>query len=88
MPEQRSQQITALDELTQISNVLKVPLVGTPLPTDRRWTLPRPDEQALADHPEPLNEKQDTAQRVSGPAEEDKDDKSYGKDSAKQSKGK
>jgi hypothetical protein len=39
-----------LDEFSQISNLLAVPTEGKPLPADRKWTLPTPDDKALADH--------------------------------------
>lgn len=41
------EQKTALDEFRQISDVLVVPTIGKPLPDDRKWTIPRPDEKAL-----------------------------------------
>ncbi len=42
---------TALEKFRQISDVLAVPTIGNPLPTHRKWTLPRLDEKALADLP-------------------------------------
>lgn len=48
---EKSEKRTVLDEFNQISNLLAVPTEGNPLPDNRKWTLPCPDEKALADHP-------------------------------------
>lgn len=70
----------ALAEFTQISNVLAVPtLGGPPLPEDRKWTLPLPDERAFADHPDhprPCDEVQSAVGQA-----ESKTGESYIKDS-------
>jgi hypothetical protein len=47
-----------LDEFTQIRDVLDAPTKGEPLPANRRWTIPCPDQKTFADYPE-AKEKQE-----------------------------
>ena len=75
------EQKKALDEFRQIGDVLTVPTLGKSLPEDRKWTLPRLDEKALADYPRPRDEVQSTVGQTLPPAEESKSGESYVKDS-------
>ena len=84
MAELTPDQKTALDEFRQIRDVLAVPTPGKPLPDNRKWTLPHPDEKALADHPGPCDEVQSAIGHTSRPSEESKAGESYSTDSPKQ----
>lgn len=84
MVEQTPEQKTALDEFRQISDVLAVSTLEKPLPDNRKWVLPRPDEKALADYPRPLDEGQSAVGQTFPPYKESKTGESYDKDSPKQ----
>ena len=45
-------QATTQNEFTQIRDLLVAPVIGTPLPANRKWILRCPNQKTLADYPE------------------------------------
>lgn len=78
---------STLDEYKQISDILAVPKIGTPLLDNRRWKLPCPDVKALADHPDKLVDPEviKCLEQTSTSSGERKTGEGYVKDSLKQS---